>query len=222
VRSFLPDLFSTKRLTNMTHHIVHFLRDALVHYGYWAVVATLLFENIGLPLPGETALLLASFLAYSERDLHLGWIIVAGTVASALGGGLGYAVGIYGGRPLLERFQRVFLIRDAIVRRGENLFDRYGEITILFSRFVFGMRVITGPIAGVLRMPWKRFAVFNVLGALLWVSVISCVGYFFSSRWSLLVHVMKKFDQALVVAFVLVAAILWWRNRNSRGLSADS
>ena len=56
----------------MTHHIVNFLRDALVHYGYWAVVATLLLENIGLPLPGETVLLLASFLAYSEHDLQFG------------------------------------------------------------------------------------------------------------------------------------------------------
>jgi membrane-associated protein len=200
----------------MTHQIVNFLRDALVHYGYWAVIATLLLENIGLPLPGETVLLLASFLAYSERDLQLGWIIVAGTVASSLGSGLGYAAGMYGGRPLLERFQRTFGISNAVFDRGENLFEKYGAVTVVFARFIFGMRVLTGPIAGVLRMPWKKFAIFNVIGAALWVGVMSCVGYFFSSRWSLLVHFMKKFDQVLVVAFILVAVILWWRNRSSR------
>jgi membrane protein DedA with SNARE-associated domain len=200
----------------MTHHIVHFLRDALVHYGYWAVIVILLVENTGLPLPGETVLLLSSFLAYSEHDLHLGWIIVAGTLATAIGSGCGYVLGHYGGRPLLERFQNVFHIGDTSINRGEQFFEKYGAAAVLFSRFVFGMRVLAGPLAGILRMPWKKFAVFNLIGAALWVGVMCCIGYFFSSRWSLLVHYMKKFDQALVAAFVLVVVIFWWRNRKLR------
>jgi membrane protein DedA with SNARE-associated domain len=197
----------------MTHHIVHFLRGALVHYGYWAVLATLLLENVGLPLPGETALLLSSFLAYSERDLRLGWIIVVGTIASAMGCSLGYGLGYYGGRPLLGRVQNVFQVKDASIRRGEKLFEDYGAITILFSRFVFGMRVLAGPIAGTLRMPRKQFEIFNMLGAVLWVSAVSCIGYFFSSRWNLLVSFMKRFDQALVAAFILGVVLFWWRSR---------
>jgi membrane-associated protein len=196
----------------MTHHIVNFLRGALVHYGYWAVIVTLLLENAGLPLPGETALLLSSFLAYSERDLHLGWIVVAGTIASALGCSLGYGLGYYGGRPLLDGIQRVFQIKRASIQRGEKLFEDYGGVTILFSRFVFGMRVLAGPIAGTLRMPWKQFATFNVLGAVLWVSVVSCIGYFFSSRWNLLVSFMKRFDQALVALFIVAVVVFWWRS----------
>ena len=176
------------------------------------MVATLLLENAGLPLPGETALLLSSFLAYSERDLRLGWIVVVGTLASAMGCSLGYALGYYGGRRLLDGVQRVFQVKRASITRGEKLFEDYGSITILFSRFVFGMRVLAGPIAGTLRMPWKQFAVFNVLGAVLWVSVVSCIGYFFSSRWNLLVSFMKRFDQALVAVFVLAVVAFWWRS----------
>jgi membrane protein DedA with SNARE-associated domain len=200
----------------MTHHIVNFLRSALVHYGYWAVVATLLLENAGLPLPGETALLLSSFLAYSERDLRLGWIVVAGTIASATGSSFGYALGCYGGRPLLERAQFAFQIKNTSIARAEKLFESYGEVTILFSRFVFGMRVLAGPMAGMLRMSWKEFAIFNILGAVLWVGVVSCIGYFFSSRWNLLVSFMKRFDQALVAAFVLTVFVFWWRSRRLR------
>jgi membrane protein DedA with SNARE-associated domain len=200
----------------MTHHIVNFLRAALVHYGYWAVMITLLLENAGLPLPGETALLLSSFLAYSERDLQLGWIILAGTAASTIGSGLGYAAGKYGGRPLLDRLQYIFQIRAASIARGEKLFENYGSVTILFSRFVFGLRVLAGPIAGMLRMPWKQFAIFNVLGAVLWVGAVASIGYFFSSRWNLLVSFMKRFDQALVAAFVLVLLFFWWRGRLGR------
>jgi membrane-associated protein len=197
----------------MNHHILEMLRAALVHYGYWAVAVALLLENAGMPVPGETVLLLASFLAYSERDLRLAWIMAMGTVAATIGDNLGYAIGQYGGRRLLNRHQRSRVGRDGAVRRGEALFARYGAATILFARFVFGMRVVAGPLAGALRMPWKKFAVFNFLGAALWVSVISGVGYVFGSRWGALMHFMKRFDLILGAVFALMAATVWWRRR---------
>jgi membrane-associated protein len=198
----------------MTHDILDLLRGALVHYGYWAVAAALLLENAGIPVPGETVLLLASFLAYAEHDLRLGWIILIGTGAATLGDNLGYVIGQHGGRPLLDRYRHIFRISGGTLARGEKLFVRYGSATILFARFVFGMRIIAGPLAGVLRMPWKRFAVFNLVGAALWVTTIAFVGYVFGSRWNLLMHFMKRFDLALGAAFVLVVALLWWRSRN--------
>ena len=200
----------------MAHHIFDLLRGALVHYGYWAVAAALFLENAGVPVPGETVLLLASFLAYTERDLHLGWIIVVGTVAATLGDNLGYAIGHSGGRSLLDRHQRIFRISDAAVARGEKLLGQYGSMTILFARFVFGMRIIAGPLAGVLRMPWKKFAVFNLLGAMLWVTVISVVGYSFGSRWNVLMRFMNRFDLVLGAVFAVIAVILWLRRRNLR------
>ena len=203
----------------MTHNILDFFRGALVHYGYWAVMATLLLENAGVPVPGETVLLLASFLAYSEHELQLFWIIVAGTVAATVGDNLGYALGHYGGRPLLERYRNIFRISEEAVARGEELFVRHGSVAILFARFVFGIRVIAGPVAGVLRMPWNKFAVFNALGAMLWVTVISVVGYSFGSQWRLLMHFMKRFDLVLGIAFVLIMVVLWWRGRRGRSAS---
>jgi membrane-associated protein len=197
----------------MTHHILDLLRGVLVHYGYWALAGVLLLENAGVPVPGETVLLLASFLAYSERDLQLGWVIVVGTLAATVGDNAGFAIGNRWGRPMLERYRNLFTVGAATVDRGERLFERYGAGTILFARFLFGMRVIAGPAAGVLRMRWKRFAVFNLLGAALWVSVISCVGYFFGSRWGMLMHFMKRFDLALFTLFILMAGILWLRSR---------
>jgi membrane protein DedA with SNARE-associated domain len=169
-----------------------------------------------VPAPGETVLLLASFLAYSQRELQLPWIIFVGTLAATLGDNAGYAIGNYGGRPLLERYRSVFRISDEGVARGERLFERYGSVTILFSRFVFGMRVIAGPMAGILRMPWKSFAIFNLIGAALWVSAISLAGYFFGSRWRVLIHFMKRFDLVFGAVFILVIAMVWWRNRKCR------
>jgi membrane protein DedA with SNARE-associated domain len=196
----------------MAHHIFEILRAALVHYGYWAVAVVLLLENAGIPMPGETVLLLASFLAYSEHDLQIGWIILVATVASTLGDNLGFAVGYYGGRPLLQRYQNIFRIRDKTLARGEGLFRNYGSVTVFFARFVFGMRVIAGPLAGVLRMPWRRFLMFNFLGAALWVTVISGVGYFFGRNWVRLMHDLKLFDLVVAVAVAAGLVFWWWRS----------
>jgi len=198
----------------MTHHILDFLRGLLVQYGYWAVAATLLLENAGIPVPGETVLLLASFLAFSEHHLHLGWIIVVGTIAASLGGELGYAVGIYGGRVLLDRYQSVFRISSSALQRGENLFARFGSAAIFFARFIFGMRVFAGPLAGVLRMRWQVFALFNFLGAATWVTFIAGVGYLFGQHWRRLMNVMQRFNIAVAIVTAFGILYLWWRYRH--------
>ncbi len=200
----------------MTHSILEMLRNAVVHYGYWAVGGILLLENLGLPLPGETVLLLASFVAYSEHDLQLRWIILVGTMVATLGGSLGFALGQYGGRPLLTRYQTLFRIQDATLARGEDLFARYGAVTIFFARFVFGMRIIAGPMAGVLRMPWRKFLVFNFLGAGVWVTVVSGAGYLSGRHWVRLERDIKRFDGVVLVVALVVAASLWWRSRRAR------
>src|SRR5271156_4271023 len=141
-------------------HLFHHLREFVADYGYWAIAIALFCENAGLPVPGETTLLFASFLAYSEHRLHLGWIIVVATCAATLGDNLGYAIGHYGGRPLLSRYHKFFHLGPSALARGEALFARYGSFTIFFARFVFGMRVVAGPLAGVLRMPWRTFVLF--------------------------------------------------------------
>ena len=197
----------------MSHALLDWLRAFIADYGYWAVALVLLCENAGIPVPGESTLLLASFLAYSEHQLHLGWIIIVATCAATLGDNLGYAFGYYGGRPLLERYQSILRIPSASLKRGEEMFARYGAPTIFFARFVFGLRVFAGPLAGVLRMRWRAFVLFNFLGAAVWVSTIASAGYLFGQHWRSLLRTMQRFN---IAAFIVAAAailFLWWRYR---------
>src|SRR5208282_4675790 len=198
----------------MDHTILHWLRSFVADYGYWAVALALLSESAGIPVPGEITLLLASFLAHSEHQLHLGWIIVVATCAATLGGDLGYAFGHYGGRPLLDRYQGFFRIPPAALQRGEEMFARYGAAAIFFARFVFGMRVFAGPLAGVLRMRWRAFAIFNFLGAAVWVATIASAGYFFGQHWRHLARVVQRFDIAILIVALAVILFLWWRYRH--------
>jgi membrane protein DedA with SNARE-associated domain len=200
---------------------MHSIRTLIADYGYWAVVLALLAESAGIPVPGEITLLLASFLAYSERHLHVGWIIVAGTCAATLGGNLGYAVGGYGGRPLLERYRSLLRISPELLERGEKMFERYGAAAIFFSRFIFGMRVFAGPLAGVLRMRWRAFTLFNFLGAAAWVTLMSVVGYLFGRHWQTLLRVMQRFNIAVLIVAAVVIVYLWWRYRRQAATKKD-
>ncbi|HEV2113113.1 MAG TPA: DedA family protein [Terriglobales bacterium] len=200
----------------MSDHLFHLLRDFFHHYGYWTIAVLLLLEHAGIPLPGETTLLFASFLAYSERHLHLDLIILSGTLAAALGGELGYLIGHHGGRPMLLRYQHIFRIRQAALERGERLFERHGSWTVFFARFIFGMRILAGPLAGVLRMDRKRFSLFNLLGALSWVTVISLLGYFFGSQWPRLVRDLKDADLAVLAVAAVAVLLGYWRWRRER------
>ena len=199
----------------MGHSISYYVRTFVADYGYWAVAVALLCENAGLPVPGETALLLASFLAYSEHKLHLGWIIVIATCAATVGDNLGYALGHYGGRPLLERYRNVFRVPQSALERGEALFARYGASTIFLARFIFGMRVIAGPLAGVLRMRWRAFTLFNFLGAATWVTFIATTGYLFGQHWRRLVRLVERFNIAALILVVGVVLYIWWRQRRT-------
>jgi membrane protein DedA with SNARE-associated domain len=189
------------------------LRGYITNYGYWAVGVSLLLENAGIPLPGETILLLASFLAYSQDELQLPYIILVGICAATLGDNLGFAVGYRGGRPLLDRYRHIFRIPVSTIERGERLFEEYGSITIFFARFIFGLRVIAGPLAGVLRMRWKRFALFNFLGAVLWVTVISTIGYKFGKHWDQLIDYVKDLNIGIAIAAASAILSLWLWHR---------
>jgi membrane protein DedA with SNARE-associated domain len=192
------------------------LRAFVASYGYWAVALALLGESAGIPLPGEITLLVASFLAFSEHRLQLGWIIVVATCASTVGGELGYVVGYYGGRSLLERYNGFFRVSKRALARAEKIFARYGAAATFFARFIFGMRVFAGPLAGVLRMRWKVFTLFNFLGAAAWVTFIAGSGFLFGQHWRALLRMMQRFNIAAAVIAVIVIFFVWRKYRRER------
>lgn len=207
----------------MAQSLLELLRDFVAQYGYWAVGITLLLENAGIPVPGETVLLLASFTAYSSHELSLPWVIVVAICAATIGDNLGFLIGNRGGRPFLDRYQSTFRISSAVIERGERLFARYGSATVFFARFLFGLRIIAGPLAGVLRMPWKRFAIWNVLGAAVWVTVISTIGYKFGQHWEKVVALLERLNLAAAIVALVVGLVAWvWHRRFQARKNSDS
>src|SRR3954469_9507855 len=155
------------------HSAIEMIRHFLNAWGYWAIALGLLLENAGVPVPGETILILAAAASFDSHQLHLPWIIVIGTIAATTGDNLGYWIGRKGGRALLERWKNIFRISHETIQSGEALIERHGALAIFFARFVAGARIFAGPLAGILNMNWPRFVLANFLGALVWVTTIA-------------------------------------------------
>ena len=171
-----------KSLHGLGSDLFNILRGYFDVYGYWTLFFALMLENAGLPVPGETVLLFASFLAFSEKQLHLPYIILIGILAATMGDNLGYSIGRRGGRPLLDRYAHLLHMAKETIARGERLFQRHGNLTVFVARFIFGMRIIAGPLAGVWNALGKVRAL-NFLGAATWVTVILPSGYKFGEHW---------------------------------------
>ena len=147
-----------------------------------------------------------------------------GSLWSARGHDTGRRVGFCSGpsrRASADRtLPAVFSIRAESLARGERLFDRYGSVTVFLARFIFGMRVLASLLAGALHMPWRKFVLYNFLGAAVWVSAICGAGYLFGGHWGRLVHDLKRFDLVVAIVVVVAGALLWWwRSRGRPDLS---
>jgi membrane protein DedA with SNARE-associated domain len=108
-----------------------------------------------------------------------------------------------------------------MMKRGERMFARYGAAAIFFARFVFGVRIFAGPLAGVLRMRLRAFALYNFLGAVVWVTCIASAGYLFGQHWHTLLRTMQRFNIAVLIVAVGVVLFLWWRYRRRRPRGND-
>ena len=157
-------------------------------YGYPLVFFGVLLENLGLPLPGETVVLVAGFLAspFGGSYFRLVWIIPITFAAAVLGASLGYALGHRWARPRLKRVGHFLFLTPDRLKQVESYFGKYGIWTIIGCRFVTGLRVVCALAAGVAAMPWWRFFLGSTVGAAGWSILIALAGYYFGKSFKLL------------------------------------
>jgi membrane-associated protein len=157
-------------------------------HGYWALGLVILLENAGVPVPGETALLAAGYLSSPDggRCLRLWSVVGVGFAAAVIGDNVGYWLGRRFARPRLKAGRRFLLLTPDRMARVEEYFARYGTATVFFARFVALLRMVAGPAAGAVGMPWRRFVVANAAGAFVWVTTVAVLGQSFGHAWEAL------------------------------------
>ena len=200
--------------------VLHTLEPLLASYGYLAVVGLVLLEDFGVPVPGETVLILAAVYAGSGR-LNVWLVGLLAFWGAVIGDNIGFAIGRFGGRLLVDRYGRYVLLTPERLDRVTAFFERRGASVIVVARFVEGLRQANGIIAGTTAMHWARFVAFNALGALLWVAVWVSVGYFSGSHITSIYNTALRYDlyfaSAVGVLLVLYVARHLRRRSNRQG-----
>lgn len=192
--------------------IQQFARD----YGYWAVFLGILLENLGVPLPGETITIAGGFLAGSGELNY--WYVLGSAIAGAtVGGNFGYAIGRYGGWPLLLKLGKFFRFREEQLFDLKEQFSKNAAKAVFLGRFIALLRIFASPLAGIAEMPFLQFSFFNILGAASWASVMVSLSYFLGQVVSLekLVGWAAQFAVvALLLTVAWIAIPIWLESRN--------
>jgi membrane protein DedA with SNARE-associated domain len=188
--------------------VLHKLEPTLNHYGYLAVAGLVLIEDFGVPVPGETVLILGAVYAGAGR-LNIFLVALLGFLGAVIGDNIGFAVGHFGGRRLVDRYGRYILLTPERVDRATGFFERHGGKVITIARFVEGLRQANGIIAGISGMHWARFLAFNALGAALWVAVWTSIGYFSGNHINAIYNEATRYSTYLAIAVgVLIVAFI--------------
>ena len=190
------------------HNSLQLIEHYMLAYGYWAVFFGVMLENAGVPVPGETILLIAGYFA-STGKFHLGLVMLIAATGAVIGDNIGFAIGHHYGRSVLLRIGRFFFLTPKRFAHMENYFERHGNKTILVARFITGLRVFAALLAGASKMPWRVFIVFNVAGAVLWSVVITTLGYLFGQSLPLLVKWVGRSGTVLLIAVVVIGIVVW-------------
>ena len=155
--------------------------EFVVRHGYWLVLAWVFAEQAGLPIPSAPLLLAVGALAGTHR-MNLGLAIVFAVIGAVASDSMWYEIGRQKGVRVLQLLCRISLEPDSCVRRTQISFSRNGERVLLGAKFIPGLNAMAAPLSGIIRMDWRKFLLFDAMGALAWVSAFSITGYVFSGQ----------------------------------------
>ena len=191
-------------------------------FGYPLVFLIVMSESGGLPVPGETALIVGAALA-SQGKLQIELVIALAAAGAIVGDNIGYLIGRKGGRWLLQRPGAFLSQRQQVLLIGEPFFERHGPKAVFFGRFILGLRVWASWLAGVTRMHWRSFAFWNALGGITWACLIGIIAYHLGRSASDAIEAFGLYGLLALVLAIISGVLLHRRHRRSgSGSSIDS
>ena len=175
---------------------------------------------MGVPLPGETTLISAAIYAGSTHQLNI-WILAAAAALGAIAGdNVGFWLGRRYGYRLLVRYGAVVRMNERRIKLGQFMFDRHGGKVVFFGRFVAFLRVLTALLAGINRMDWRRFLLFNALGGVAWAALFGWAGFTFGEKIETVTTSLAVLSVTVAVAGFLCG--MWFIRRHEQSLEAQA
>jgi len=162
-------------MDSITGPIVEWATDLIGSWGVWAVFVLMVIESACIPVPSEAIMLFAGF-AVTKGDMTLWGAVVAGVAGNIVGSWIAYAVGLYGGRPFVDRWGKYVLMSHHKLDTAERWFGKYGAAAVFFSRMLPIVRTFISLPAGMARMPFWKFTLYTAAGCIPWVLMLGWIG----------------------------------------------
>jgi membrane protein DedA with SNARE-associated domain len=195
---------------------LHSVAPILDRWGYLALAAVIGVESFGVPAPGQTIMVAASIYAGAGR-MNIYVVALISFVAAVAGDNIGYWIGLRGGRKVVNRFGKYIFVTPERLAKAEEFFARRGNRIIVVARFIDGLRQLNGVIAGITRMPWKTFLIYNAIGAALWVGWWTTVSYLLGANLvTIIEHAHRYKWLAIGIGVVAVATYVTLHVRHIR------
>jgi membrane protein DedA with SNARE-associated domain len=205
------DLYTGRRVNEkIVALIFQFVVHVISAAGYGGIVALIVMNSCGVPIPSELIMPFSGYLVYLGR-FHLFLVVIAGAVGCNLGSAIAYWIGAKGGRPLVERYGNWVLMSHHDLDRMTYFFERYGSIAILVGRMLPVVQTFVAFPAGIGKMPRLRFHIYTSVGSLVWYFCLAWAGMKLGQKWNTDPRFEEWFHRFhLAVELALVAALVWF------------
>ncbi len=201
-------------ISNLLITVSSFIIATVEHFGYVGVFVAMLLESAGVPLSSEVIMPFAGYVAW-EGTLTLIGVSIAGTLGCLAGALVLYTIGLYGGRPLLDRYGKHIFMHKSELDRADQWFAQYGEITVLVSRMLPIVRSIFSLPAGMTRMDIGKFSVYTMLGSFVWCLTLAYLGFSLGPHWSEIDQLFRYVDIVAVAGVVALSGYLIYRRQHT-------
>lgn len=196
----------------MILNIIEFITQLISSWGYAGIFVTMTLESTLIPIPSEIVIPFAGFLAYMG-EMNIWLIVLVSSFANLTGSIIAYEIGKYLGRGFIERYGKYVLLNMRHVELVERWFDRYGSLTVLFSRMLPVVRTVNALPAGIGKMNFPKFCIYTFIGSIPWNLALVLVGYLLKENWSLLEKYSLYID---ILAVFVAAAVIFYVARRIR------
>ena len=200
-------------VTRILESLAAFVIYVISRMGLPGIVLLMAIESACIPLPSEVIMPFSGYLVYLGK-YSLWSVGLAGAIGCVVGSVPAYYLGMYGGRPLIEKYGKYVLLSHRDLDLADRWFARHGEATVFFARLLPVIRTFIAFPAGVARMDMKRFIAYTFAGSLPWCLGLAYVGMILGEKWPTLRGYFHKFD--LLIGAVLIAGIVWYVRRHLR------
>ncbi|MGD9047832.1 MAG: DedA family protein [Anaerolineae bacterium] len=213
----------------LEHQLVEFLMNVMQSIGWLGVVVIMALESANIPIPSEVTMPLSGWmLVQAKGGTALQALLLGGfwgAVGCTIGSVISYALGAWGGRPLVERYGKYILVSHEDLEKADSWFARWGDWAAFISRLLPIVRTFISFPAGVVRMNFPRFTIYSFIGSFIWCGLLALGGFYFGEHWEELRAIMRPFD--IPIAIAIVAAGVYYvyhhiRKSRKEKLPADA